>query len=118
MAPPPVSLADVADQLGVHYMTAYRYVRTGNLAADQVNGRWFVTPSELRRFRHAAPARPGRRPRRASERVATTRVDQLVSRLVAGDEAGAWTIVEQRLAAGWERTAVVTALLVPAMRAI
>ena len=29
-----LSLHDVAERLGVHYMTAYRYVRTGQLAAS------------------------------------------------------------------------------------
>jgi len=35
-----LSLRDAADQLGVHYMTAYRYLRLGTLPAKKVGGVW------------------------------------------------------------------------------
>ena len=55
-----VSLQEAADILGVHYMTAYRYVRTGRLPAQQVDNRWRVRRANLDRL---APPRPpvGRR---------------------------------------------------------
>ena len=31
-APPTITLQEAACQLGLHYMTVYRYVRTGKLA--------------------------------------------------------------------------------------
>ena len=37
------TLQQVAERLGVHYMTAYRYVRTGQLIATRRDGRWTVT---------------------------------------------------------------------------
>ena len=38
----PLTLLQVADKLGVHYMTVYRYVRTGRLPATRVGGIWQV----------------------------------------------------------------------------
>ena len=46
-----LSLQEVADELGVHYMTAYRYVRTGLLVGQKVRNGWQVTEAELERFR-------------------------------------------------------------------
>ena len=53
--PPPMSdddtllsLRAAADQLGVHYMTAYRYLRLGTLPAKKVNGVWQVRTGDLR----------------------------------------------------------------------
>src|SRR6056297_2092647 len=37
-----ISLQDAADELGVHYMTAYRYVRTGRLEAEKAGAVWQV----------------------------------------------------------------------------
>ena len=42
-----LTLPQVADKLGVHYMTAYRYVRTGRLPATRVKGAWQVDPADL-----------------------------------------------------------------------
>ena len=44
-----LTLQEAADLLGVHYMTAYRYVRTGRLAATRINGKWVVARSSLDR---------------------------------------------------------------------
>ena len=38
----PISLQEAASRLGVHYMTAYRYVRTGRLPARRDGAQWFV----------------------------------------------------------------------------
>ena len=47
----PLTLQEVADQLGVHYMTVYRYVRLGLLEASKVAGTWQVTPAALAELR-------------------------------------------------------------------
>ena len=39
-----LGLQEVADRLGVHYMTAYRYVRTGRLPATRIGAQWWVDP--------------------------------------------------------------------------
>ena len=77
-----LTLAEAAQELGVHYMTVYRYVRTGRLPARQVAGEWQIEPADLARFREqaTAPARGARtrgaRPRMAQPRVAQSRVTQ------------------------------------------
>ena len=42
-----LTLQQAADELGVHYMTAYRYVRTGRLPARRVASGWRIAPSDL-----------------------------------------------------------------------
>jgi excisionase family DNA binding protein len=81
-----ISLQEAADRLGVHYMTAYRYVRTGRLRAERHAGRWRVAPDDLDAL-HAELTPP------AGSRHQT----RLLDRLLAGDEAGAWLVVEQTL---------------------
>jgi excisionase family DNA binding protein len=86
-----VSLHEAAERLGVHYMTAYRYVRTGRLPAERDGSHWLVDPIELERL----AAQPSPRPRGHARAGAPAR---LAARLVAGDEAGPWSIVESTLA--------------------
>lgn len=114
----PITLREAADRLGVHYMTAYRYVRTGRLHAERVGSQWWVDPEDLGRVADsAAPA--GRRPKgvtTASGRSALPR--RLESRLVAGDESGAWTVMEASLGSGATAEDVLVDGIGPAMRAI
>src|SRR5262245_33964884 len=111
---PPLTLQEVADLLGVHYMTVYRYVRLGLLEAQKVAGTWQVTPAALEelRVRSAASAAPPRGRRRApwSER--------LEHRLVAGDTRGSWSVLEAALAAGTELDEVYLDIVAPALRTI
>ena len=39
-----LTLNEAAELLGVHYMTAYRYVRLGFLQATKVGGCWRAAP--------------------------------------------------------------------------
>ena len=112
MTDPVLTLHQAADRLGVHYMTAYRYVRLGQLDAVKVRGTWQVTAVALDAFREQREdARPARlRSAPWSER--------LESRLVAGDAAGAWGVVESALAAGASVGDVYTDVLAPALHSI
>ena len=117
----PLSLHEVADRLGVHYMTAYRHVRTGALDATQEDGRWLVTPSALDAFRadrRRTGVGRGRRPAGAIRVTDSRRINRLTDRLLAGDPIGAWNVVESALAAGTAPTAAYTELLTPALRRI
>ncbi len=94
-----ITLQEAADRLGVHYMTAYRYVRTGRLAARRVGTRWQVDPVDLA----AVTATGGAPGRSVAEGHRPSRVElrrRLVDRLVAGDEAGSWAVAEAALAGG------------------
>lgn len=113
--PTHITLAEAAEQLGVHYMTAYRYVRLGVLAATKVGGTWRVSPAALDAYRvAAAPTEPGvRNGRRRAPWAA-----RLEARLIAGDARGAWGVVEAALAAGAEIDEIYLDVISPAMRSI
>jgi excisionase family DNA binding protein len=111
----PFTLQEVADLLGVHYMTVYRYVRLGLLEADKVAGTWQVTPAALAELRDrpvVAPASPVRGRRRAPW------AERLEHRLVAGDARGSWSVIEAALAAGAELDEVYLDIVAPALRTI
>ena len=109
-----LTLHEAAELLGVHYMTAYRYVRLGVLPANKVGGTWQVTAADLRAFQHGAPAaaEPGNAKRRAPWAA------RLEARLMAGDARGAWGVIEAALAAGTELEDVYLDVITPAMRSI
>lgn len=105
-----LTLNDVANRLGVHYMTAYKYVRTGKLPATKVGGGWQVSEDDLDAF--------------ASRPATTTsgeRVDwsaRLGDRLIAGDEPGSWSVIEAAMASGIEPASIYVDVLAPALAAI
>lgn len=108
--PERLNLHEVAERLGVHYMTVYRYVRTGRLPAERDGAQWAVEVADVEAFRAPPVGRP------AGGR--TTSPGELAARLVAGDEAGAWAIVEAAMASGVEPGRVHLELLGPAMRTV
>jgi excisionase family DNA binding protein len=108
----PMTLQEAAERLGVHYMTAYRYVRTGTLPAEKAGVHWMVDQADVDRLRTAAPKR---RPRGS---VRTEGPAKLAARMVDGDEAGAWTIVENALTSTLDPQDVHLDLLAPALRRI
>jgi excisionase family DNA binding protein len=104
-----LTLAEVAEALGVHYMTAYRYVRTGRLPGTKVGAEWRVRADDLARL--AAPRAAGTRRRGDYPR-------RLEERLLAGDEGGAWRVVEGALTAGVEPAELYLDVIAPALAAI
>ena len=117
-----ITLQEAAERLGVHYMTAYRYVRTGALPATQSGARWMVDPADIDALRQ--PRSTGERDTgkaAAGGRRGTGRArarQQMYSRLVAGDEAGCWATVEATLAGGAEPSEVYMEVLIPALKEI
>ena len=90
-----ITLQQAAEQLGVHYMTAYRYVRLGLLPARKEGAAWRLRSEDVSSFRTTRSG--GRRagaPRRAPW------PERLADRLVEGDAGGAWGVVEAALSAG------------------
>jgi excisionase family DNA binding protein len=106
-----ITLQEAAERLAVHYMTAYRYVRTGRLPARQEGARWTVATADVELLR-----RHGGRRARGSGRPASK--ERLGDRLVAGDEAGAWSVIEAALGSGMDPAEVHLELLAPALRDI
>ncbi len=118
-----ITLNAAAERLGVHYMTAYRYVRTGRLPATKVGAEWRVEVRDVDALRSGAagtasvggppPAGPGGGRRRRHDYDV-----RLQSRLLDGDEAGAWAIIESALTAGVEPEQMYLEVLAPAMARI
>lgn len=124
-SPISISLREAAEQLGVHYMTAYRYVRTGALPAEQRHGHWYVHPAALAAFtarRSDTPTRPGRppsdAPSSATEALAPRHATALAKRLLGGDQQGAWQLVEKAMGAGARPGQINARLLTPALRQV
>jgi excisionase family DNA binding protein len=111
-----LTLHEAADRLGVHYMTVYRWVRLGRLPAQKVDGGWVVDPTDLERARSNTRA-PGRRAAGGPERTATWR-SRLENRMLTGDVAGSWGVVEAAMAAGLEPRDVYVEVVGPILRDI
>jgi len=107
-----VSLVEAAERMGVHYMTAYRHVRTGRLPATRVGGMWRVESRDVEAV-VSTPMANARRDVPISQRQARLR-----SRLEEGDEPGAWTLVEEALIAGLEPRQIYTELIVPVLQGV
>lgn len=109
--------------LGVHYMTAYRYVRLGLLHATKQGGVWQVEHSDLEAFRSGTESNgqgdgPVTTVTEGGGRRKAPWASRLEARLIAGDGRGAWGVVEAALAAGAELDAIYLDVLSPAMASI
>ena len=108
-----IGLRAAAERLDVHYMTAYRYVRIGTLPAHKVDGTWQVRLGDLRALTNQEAARPGP----GGVRWPTYR-RQLRERLIAGDEPGAWSIIERARVSGAPAQDIHLELMVPVLAEI
>lgn len=79
-----LSLHEVAERLGLHYVTVYRYVRQGQLPARQDGRRWLVDAADLDDFTRRETEVPTPAPWTA---------DDLRRALQDGDEDRAWALV-------------------------
>ncbi len=102
-----LTLTEVADRLGVHYMTVYKYVRLGKLPAVKNGAVWVVDESDLAAFRAQPEASVG-----------TDWAGDLELLLLRGDTTAGWTLVEQALASSVTPERVITDLMGPALRSI
>jgi excisionase family DNA binding protein len=116
MAHDTLTLHEAAAELGVHYMTAYRYVRLGQLTAEKDGGTWKVLRSDLDVFRAGAAA-VADAPEGGGRRRAPW-AERLESRLLVGDARGAWGVIENALAGGADLDAVYLDVVAPAMASI
>jgi excisionase family DNA binding protein len=111
-----VTLQEAADALGVHYMTAYRYVRLGQLPARKAGATWRVRVVDVEALRDAPKPRPGRKPRAGSP--GRHWAERLEARLLAGDASGAAGVLDAALAAGLDIDGAYLDVLAPAMARI
>ena len=111
-----MSLREAAERIGVHYMTAYRYVRGGRLPARKVGSGWRVDAEDLRRLVDGEDPETRNLLQGAGPR-GTHRV-RLEATLIAGDEAGAWGVFESAMAAGADPDELLLDMLAPSMASI
>jgi excisionase family DNA binding protein len=104
-----LTLHQVADELGVHYMTAYRYVRLGILPARREGREWRVRRDDLEAMGRQEPPAPD---------DGAPWDQRLVARLIDGDESGAWWVLESAMASGASPAEVLVEVLTPAMRSV
>lgn len=102
-----LSLTQVAERIGVHYMTVYKYVRLGKLPAAKVGSTWVVDESDLAAFQAKPEASTG-----------TDWAGDLEALLLRGDTTAGWTLVEQAMASSVTPERVVIEMMGPALRNI
>ena len=107
--PGTMTIQEVADALGVHYMTAYRYVRQGRLPATRRGAEWRIRPSDVAALTTTV--------RRGSARTDADG-EALERRMLAGDSQGAWWLLQSHLGGGLDPSGVLTEMVVPALRSI
>ena len=112
-----MSLDEAAERLGVHYQTAYRWVRSGELPAVLVGGRYQLAASAVdrvgrRRERPQPP--PTGRPRDGFEPLARRTFDLLVE----GDEREVRRTVGRLIGTGVPLSTIVQDVFVPALKRV
>ena len=111
-----LDLQTTADQLGVHYQTAYRWVRSGRLPAQLIGGRYAVERAELTAF-----DRTRRRPA-ALTTPSAARLDRSADRvhdaLMEGDEKTVGAITRKLVDEGSSMIDIVDAVFAPSLRRI
>ena len=111
--PGTITLQEAADRLGVHYMTAYRYIRQGRLPATREVAAWKIRTVDLDALRG-----PSTKPARRGAARARADAEGLERRMLAGDGPGAWWVVKSQLEGGLDPTGAVNELIIPALRSI
>lgn len=109
-------LQSAADELGVHYQTAYRWVRGGELKATLSGGRYLIEREDLAAFDAA------RRAPTAPRAPSTPRVERSAERvhdfLVTGDEKAVGRITHKLIAEGLSVVDLMQEVFVPALARI
>lgn len=111
-----LDLQTAADELGVHYQTAYRWVRNGRLEAELVGGRYLVKPGDvslLNRARRVPKAPPAPRAGRLDHAA-----ERMHEALVTGNEPAAVKIAQRLTEDGARMIDLLQMVLVPSLRRI
>ncbi|QBI19427.1 helix-turn-helix domain-containing protein [Egibacter rhizosphaerae] len=113
-----LTLQQAADRLKVHYMTAYRWVRKGELPAFKAGGRLRVRTADLERFvsdREVDVARPSAQGQGTDW---PTHVDRLHALLLGGEGVEAGNLVRKVVSDGASAGDAYLRLLAPALHRI
>ncbi len=102
-----LTLQEAADHLGVHYMTAYRYVKLGLLYAEKQRGSWVISAADLAEFQNDAV--------RVTDLDDTMTIEEA---LIAGDEVAAWRLIEASISSNDDPVSIHLDVLAPALKSI
>ena len=108
-----LTLTEAAERLDLHYMTVYKYVRSGKLPARKRGGSWEVSANDLDAMSTVERAPSGR-----GHRALGNRSDLFLQALLAGDTAGSWLIIQGAFDGGASVEEVICEVIVPALRSI
>lgn len=111
-----LELQEAADALGVHYQTAYRWVRSGRLPAQVVGGRYRIARRDLAQVdtERRAPSAP----KPPSDKRLHSHIERMYDALVSGDETRARSIAQHLIGEGTNVVVFVQRVLVPSLRQI
>lgn len=114
-----LTLQEAAERLSVHYMTAYRWVRKGDLPAFKTGGRLRVRLEDLERFlADRAVNIAMTRDTSAGQTDWLRHVDRLIASLLAGDASRARNDVQKVIADGATAGDVYVRLITPALHEV
>jgi excisionase family DNA binding protein len=111
-----IDLQAAADRLGVHYQTAYRWVRSGRLPATLVSGRYLVDERDLEAV-SAARAMPSTPTAPTPARLDRS-AERMYDALVAGDEPAASKLARRLADEGTPVVELLQHVIVPPLRRI
>ena len=112
-----MDLQTAASRLGVHYQTAYRWVRDGSLPAMKYGTSYEISETDLETFRarREAPAPP---PRRTVVRSWDHHVERLYDHLITGDELASRSVVDRLHEGGIDPLDLCEQLFTPVLRQV
>lgn len=117
-----LTLQEAADQLKVHYMTAYRWVRRGELEAFKTGGRLRVPREALQRYLTTRKVQTGVQTELTADhegrRDWSMHVERLVDALLQGEDAEAQSLVRKVLSDGASAGDIYVNLLTPALHCV
>src|SRR4051794_22381842 len=112
-----MDLQTAARRLGVHYQTAYRWVRDGSLKAVKVGSSYEVSDEEVARY-HAERLRPRQPPSTTRVRDWSAQVDRMFRAVTDGDELTARAVVDRLAEGGVDCLVLCDKLFTPVMRQV
>jgi excisionase family DNA binding protein len=112
-----VDLRGAARLLGVHYQTAYQWVREGTLPAVKVGSTYTVEEADVRRLADQR-SRPLPPQRKARVRSWSSQVERFTALLVEGDEPGVRLTIDRLVKGGTTPLELLEGLVAPALRSI